>query len=54
MQGIYVTFLLGYIPISICPIEDHNKNLFMGSGDLNISYSHSYSWPLDIMQTDKN
>lgn len=37
MQEIYVTSLSGHIPISICPIEDHTKNLFMGPGDLNIS-----------------
>lgn len=54
MNEVYVTFLLGYIPISICLIEDHTKNLFMGVGDLNISYDHSYSCPLDTMQTHKN
>lgn len=26
----------------------------MGSGDLNVSYGHFYSWPLDSVQTHKN
>lgn len=54
MKEVYDIFLLGCIPISICLIEDHTKNLFMCVEDLNISYGHSYSWPLDTMQTHKN